>query len=175
MNELKPTFSRRLQSSTAVHKAPLWLMKATLPGLATVAAKVAFRPCTGFITPRQLGPMMRILPLMISMISRSSAMPGAPVSLKPAEMTMPPGMPSSTLSRSNSRDGAGGSSDDHQVGNLGQLPHAWIGAHAKNVGALGVDWDRWRRQRDCSAGSTERCVPRSRRARWRRPGLRSWG
>ena len=41
---LKPTFSRKLQSSTAVHRAPLWLMKATLPGRATLWAKVAFRP-----------------------------------------------------------------------------------------------------------------------------------
>ena len=44
---LKPTFSRKLQSSTAVHSAPLWLMKATLPGRATVCAKVAFSPRIG--------------------------------------------------------------------------------------------------------------------------------
>ena len=63
---LKPTFSRKLQSSTAVHSAPLWLMKATLPGRATLRAKVAFSPRIGFITPRQFGPMSRILPRMIS-------------------------------------------------------------------------------------------------------------
>ena len=33
-NALKPTFSRKLQSRTAVHSAPLWLMNATLPGRA---------------------------------------------------------------------------------------------------------------------------------------------
>ena len=31
---LKPTISLKLQSSTAVHSAPLWLMKPTLPGRA---------------------------------------------------------------------------------------------------------------------------------------------
>ncbi len=44
---LKPTFSCRLQSSTAVHRAPLWLIKPTLPGRAMVLAKVAFRPLSG--------------------------------------------------------------------------------------------------------------------------------
>ena len=97
---LKPTFSRMLQSSTAVHRAPLWLMKATLPGRAMLLAKVAFSPSTGFMTPRQLGPMMRMRPPMVCMISVSSSAPLAPVSLKPAEMTMPPGIPSSTLSLS---------------------------------------------------------------------------
>src|ERR1039458_3017093 len=64
-NPLKPTFSRRLQSSTAVQRAPLWLMKATFPGRATVWAKVALKPRTGFITPRQLGPIRRILLRMV--------------------------------------------------------------------------------------------------------------
>ena len=41
---LKPTFSRKLQSSTAVHSAPLWLMKATLPGRATERAKGRVQP-----------------------------------------------------------------------------------------------------------------------------------
>ena len=57
---LKPTISRRLQSRTAVQSAPLWLMKPTLPGRAMAAAKVAFSPCSGLITPRQLGPTMRM-------------------------------------------------------------------------------------------------------------------
>ena len=58
---LKPTISLRLQSRTAVHSAPLWLMKPTMPGRAMAVAKVAFRPESGLITPRQLGPMMRML------------------------------------------------------------------------------------------------------------------
>ena len=45
-----------------MQRAPLWLMKATLPGRAIVAANVAFSPVTGLITPRQLGPMIRIFP-----------------------------------------------------------------------------------------------------------------
>src|ERR1039458_8112591 len=61
MNALKPTISFRLQSRTAVQSAPLWLMKPTDPGRATVVAKVAFIPESGLITPRQFGPMIRIL------------------------------------------------------------------------------------------------------------------
>ena len=38
--EENPTFSRRLQSRIAVHKAPDWLRKPTLPGRAIVLAKV---------------------------------------------------------------------------------------------------------------------------------------
>jgi hypothetical protein len=40
--------------------APLWLKNATLPGRAIKLAKVAFSPNTGFITPKQLGPITRI-------------------------------------------------------------------------------------------------------------------
>ena len=46
-NALKPTFSLRLQSRTAVQRAPLWLMKPTLPGRAMLVANVAFRPIGG--------------------------------------------------------------------------------------------------------------------------------
>ena len=72
---LNPTFSRRLQSSTAVHRAPLWLMKPTLPGRAiadgeggvdardrahdaeAVGADDAHRPAARFLEnlPLQLG------------------------------------------------------------------------------------------------------------------------
>jgi hypothetical protein len=52
---LKPTFSRKLQSSTAVHSAPLWLMKATLPGRATLRAKVAFSPRIGIHHAQAVG------------------------------------------------------------------------------------------------------------------------
>ena len=101
-NELKPTFSRKLQSRIAVSRAPLWLMKATLPGRAMVCAKVAFSPRTGFITPRQLGPIRRILPRMICEIWLSNSLPCSPCSLNPAEITMPAGMPTSTDSASTS-------------------------------------------------------------------------
>ena len=57
---LKPTFSCKLQSSTEVQSAPLWLMKPTMPGRAMPLAKVALMPVSGLITPRQLGPMMRM-------------------------------------------------------------------------------------------------------------------
>ena len=97
---LNPTFSRRLQSRMAVHRAPLWLRKPTEPGWAMVLAKVAFRPLWGIITPRQLGPMRRILPLRASAKTcRSSSTPAGPVSLKPAEMMTAPGTPASAHSR----------------------------------------------------------------------------
>ena len=44
-----------------MQSAPLWLMKPTVPGRAMAAAKVAFSPVSGLITPRQFGPMTRIL------------------------------------------------------------------------------------------------------------------
>ncbi len=66
MNELKPTFSRKLQSRIAVQRAPLWLMNPTDPGRAIVLANVAFRPLCGTITPRQFGPTIRMPPLRAS-------------------------------------------------------------------------------------------------------------
>ena len=94
---LNPTFSWKLQSRIAVHKAPLWLINPTLPGRAIDEAKVAFRPETGLITPRQLGPMMRIFPRWASAnISLSRAAPFSPISLNPADMTIAPFTPLST-------------------------------------------------------------------------------
>src|SRR5215211_7553337 len=79
-----PMFSIKLWSRMAVSKAPLWLRRATLPGRAIAPAKVALRPVGGFMTPRQLGPTILILPRLAS--SRtwcSSSAPSDPVSLKP--------------------------------------------------------------------------------------------
>jgi hypothetical protein len=96
---LKPTFSRKLQSSTAVQRAPDCEMNAILPLWAIPAAKVALSPEIGFITPRQLGPITRILPRLASRkICCSSATPGAPISLNPAEMMIAPGIPKSAHS-----------------------------------------------------------------------------
>src|ERR1035441_752804 len=100
MNALKPTIAFRLQSSTAVHSAPLWLMNPTDPGRATVVANVAFIPDSGLITPRQFGPMMRIFAFCASTSScRSSSAPSGPISLKPAEITIAPCTPFSPHSR----------------------------------------------------------------------------
>src|ERR671911_350097 len=95
----KPTFSMKLLSRMAVMSAPLWLRNPTFPGRAMPEAKVALRPVSGFITPRQLGPMMRMRPCCAS--SRtclSSSAPSGPVSLKPAEMMIAPPTPDSTHS-----------------------------------------------------------------------------
>src|SRR5579871_152714 len=97
---LKPTISLRLQSSTAVQSAPLWLMNPTDPGRAMVVAKVAFNPVSGAITPRQLGPMTRTLPARASSRTcRSKAAPSGPISLNPAEITTAPRTPFSPHSR----------------------------------------------------------------------------
>ena len=83
-----------------MHSAPLWLMKPTEPGRAMVVAKVAFMPDSGLITPRQFGPMMRMLAFCASTSScRSSSAPSGPISLKPAEITMAPCTPFSPHSR----------------------------------------------------------------------------
>jgi hypothetical protein len=80
---LKPTFSRKLQSSTAVHRAPLWLIKPTFPRFAISAANVAFNPLSGLMTPRQFGPMMRILAgRACSRMWASSWAPSAPISFE---------------------------------------------------------------------------------------------
>ncbi len=90
---LKPTISRKLQSNTAVQSAPLWLINPTLPRRAMVEANVAFTPVTGFITPKQFGPMMRMPPRRAcSSTWRSNSTPAGPVSLKPAEMMTAPGI-----------------------------------------------------------------------------------
>ncbi len=98
-NALKPTLTRRLQSRIAVHRAPLWLRNPTVPRRAIPAANVALRPTTGFITPRQLGPISRIRPRRAcSSTRRSSSTPAGPTSLKPAEMMIAPLTPTSAHS-----------------------------------------------------------------------------
>ncbi len=59
---LKPARSARLQSRIAVNSAPLWLRNATLPGNAMSCANVALSPISGFIRPRQFGPINRVAP-----------------------------------------------------------------------------------------------------------------
>ena len=72
----------------AVSKAPLWLRKATLPGFGVRFANVASSPITGFMMPRQLGPITRVVPrFKCSRILFSSSTPSAPRSRKPAEIT----------------------------------------------------------------------------------------
>ena len=95
-NAENPTCSRRLQSRMAVSSAPLWLRKATVPGRAMPAAKVALRPVRGLMTPRQFGPTTRMRPRRASASTcRSSAAPASPVSWNPAEMITAAGTPRS--------------------------------------------------------------------------------
>jgi hypothetical protein len=57
---LKPTWASDAQSKAEAHKAALWEMKTIFPGLACLSAKVAQRLIFGLITPKLLGPMMRM-------------------------------------------------------------------------------------------------------------------
>src|SRR5450755_3379663 len=89
---LKPMWRSSAQSRIDVQMAPLWLKRATRPGGAIAAAKLALRLLGGWMTPRQLGPMMRILP-RAARIFASRARPSAPNSEKPAEMMIAAGTP----------------------------------------------------------------------------------
>ena len=86
-----PMPSVMAQSSTAVPSAPDCVRNASFPPLGVPPAKLAFSPVTGLMIPRQFGPMMRnVVPLMMSMSCASSATPGGPISLNPAEITTAP-------------------------------------------------------------------------------------
>ena len=63
---LNPTISRGSNPARRSERAAL-ADESDIPGRATVA-KVALKPVIGFITPRQLGPIRRILPRMVSLI-----------------------------------------------------------------------------------------------------------
>ena len=74
-------------------------MKPTFPGRAILLAKVAFNPVFGFITPKQLGPIILIFPpCACCSISCSKTRPFSPASLKPAEIIIAPLIPASTQS-----------------------------------------------------------------------------
>ena len=106
---LKPMPSRRLQSSTAVRSAPLWLTKPTDPRLAMSAANVALSPETGLMTPRQLGPTTRMpAARAVRSTSCSSAAPAGPTSRNPALMMMTPRMPRAAHSSMSAGTDGGG-------------------------------------------------------------------
>ena len=80
-----PTSLVCAQSRIAVHKAPDCDTKARLPILALPWLNVALRPISGRITPKQLGPIKRMLwRLAFSSTARSSFIPAAPASPNPA-------------------------------------------------------------------------------------------
>ena len=137
---LKPTRSRRLQSRIAVMSAPLWPMNATRPRPASVDAKVAFKPDTGLMTPRQFGPMSRMSWARAwSTSARSSAAPSGPTSLKPAEMTMTLPIPAPPHSATRSRDRRRRRHDDRELDLFGDVAHARMGRDAEDGRAGGID------------------------------------
>ena len=119
---LKPTFSRKLQSRTAVQSAPLWLMKPTLPGRAIALAKVAFRRVRGAHHAQAVrADDPHLAARLFAAIWRSSSAPAAPVSLNPAEMTIAPFTPAATHSPTIPGTVGGGRDDDRQVDRLGHV------------------------------------------------------
>ena len=120
-------------------EAPLWLMKPTLPGRAMSAAKVAFNLAAGTMTPRQLGPTMRMPALRASSRTwRSSSTPGAPISLNPAEMMMTPLTPLTPQSLTMAGTVAGGVMMTANPAWRGR-EDAGIGLDAQDGVTLGVD------------------------------------
>ena len=124
----------------AVHRAPLWLKKPTVPGRAIWAANVALSPRRGLITPRQLGPISRIRPRRAcSSTWRSSSAPSGPISLNPAEMMIAPLTPASTHSPITSGTvGAGVTTTARSTGS-GTAAIAGIRPDPQHVGPLGID------------------------------------
>src|SRR5260370_38343906 len=97
--ELKPTWAPCAQSRMDVQMAPLWLSRATWPGRAIDAAKLALRLLGGGITPRQLGPMTPILPPAISGTAAPRSPPAPPSSDEPAPVVCAPAPPRATHPR----------------------------------------------------------------------------
>ena len=60
MTAEKPISSGRLQSTMVVMIAPLWEMKAIRPGFGETGSKVVLISWCGSMSPRQLGPMIRM-------------------------------------------------------------------------------------------------------------------
>ncbi|BAA29858.1 272aa long hypothetical protein [Pyrococcus horikoshii OT3] len=90
MNFENPMSSFIVLYTIPAPNAPLWLMNATFPFLATVI-KVAFKSTWVFIIPTQFGPMILIPYLWaISTSSFSSLFPSSPVSPNPAVIITTP-------------------------------------------------------------------------------------
>ncbi len=81
----KPIFSPRAQSSIATHRAPDCEKKPIWPSGGIPAAKDALSELAVSISPRQLGPIIRIPNFLARVASASSRRaPSGPISLKPA-------------------------------------------------------------------------------------------
>ena len=119
-------FSSMAQSSTAAHSAPDWEMKAIWPLLGMAPAKLMLSWRPGTMTPRQLGPRMRMSPkrFAAAWISFSSASPAGPVSRNPAETMTTPGMPASPHSRTRPGTWAAGAQITATSTRARQLPQA---------------------------------------------------
>ena len=99
-------------------------------------AKVAFRPVGGFMTPRQLGPTILILPRLASSRTwRSSSAPSDPVSLKPAEMIRPRPPPPRTRGSPHRRCGG---DDDREIHPGRHLGDRRVCLYAEYVGPVRV-------------------------------------
>ena len=90
----KPMFRPMAQSSTAVASAPDWEKKEMKPFGGVPRENDAFSEACVSISPRQLGPSTRTPEdVAASRRDRSRATPAPPISLNPAEMTIPARIP----------------------------------------------------------------------------------
>ena len=137
---LKPTFSRRLQSRMAVQRAPDWLMKPRVPGLAMVLAKVALRPGVGHHHPQAVGANQAHLAfarlfehLAFEFDARRAGFLEAGRNNDRARDACGHTFADET------RDGGGRGGDDGQVHLLGHGGDIGVGLDAEHAGAFGID------------------------------------
>ena len=119
--------------------APLWLMKPTWPGRAIAGANVALSPLHGAITPRQFGPMSRILPRRASAsTSDSSAMPRGPDFLESGGND--DGAIDARLDAlaDDARDRFGRRDNHREIDRTGNVTHAPIGAQLQDGRAFRI-------------------------------------
>src|SRR5665811_1451469 len=125
---LNPTFSRTLQSRTAVRSAPLWLTKPTVPGAEIPAANVALRPDD----PHPVGARrLQDLPLQLRPLGADLLEAGGDDhhGLDAGRGALVDG----------GRDGRGRRRDDDELGGFGQRSEVRVGPDAEDAGALLVD------------------------------------
>ena len=111
----KPTFRPMAQSSTAVQSAPDWEKKEMNPLGGVPRENEAFSEACVSIRPRQLGPSTRTpADVAASRRDRSRATPAPPISLNPAEMTIPARIPFAASRGIPSRTAFGGTTKTHR-------------------------------------------------------------
>ena len=129
------------QSSTEVHSAPDWEMKAMCPLVGVVAAKLALRWMPGTISPRQFGPRIR-MPLNLCCSSTHRLFELLAFLADFAEAGRDDhDAPGAGLAAAtdDARHGRGRRADDRQIGIVRQTLDVLVGLDALNRFSLRID------------------------------------